>query len=149
MVGISLAGLKNYRLAVEAHRSALRIDGRLASSWHNLGYILGQRRQWRQAVPLYRRATETKPDWPRAWRDLGRALCHCGRHDEARAACRRALDLDPRSTATWRILGHVLDLENDGPGVLEVLERLRALDPALDCEPKSGDPNSDSNLGTH
>jgi len=114
-LGISLAGLKDYDLALKAHRFALHIDPSLAGSWHNMGFILGERGSWGQAVPFYRRATEAKPDWPRAWRDLGRALYHCRRADEAVAACRKALDLDPRSAESQRVLRHALAIQNDSP----------------------------------
>jgi tetratricopeptide (TPR) repeat protein len=113
--GISLAGLKHYDLAVKAHRSALDLDPSLAASWHNLGYIFGERGRWKQAIPFYREAALTKPEWPRAWRDLGRALCHCRRPGEAIAACRRALELAPRSAESRRVLRDALDLQANGP----------------------------------
>lgn len=54
-----------------------------------------------------------------------------GRHGGAIAAYRKALGLDPRGSCTWVLLGHVLDVQDDGPGVLEAYEQLRALDPPV------------------
>jgi tetratricopeptide (TPR) repeat protein len=65
-----------------------------------------------------------------AWRQLGWIYCLFLRHADAISALRRALDLVPGDPEAWHILARVLELENDGPALVQAFDRLVTVAPA-------------------
>ena len=70
------------------------------------------------------------PDDAPAWRQLGWIYSLFLRHKDAIAALRRALDLVPGDAEAWHILARVLELENDGPAIVQAFDRLVTVAPA-------------------
>jgi membrane associated rhomboid family serine protease len=94
------------------YERAVRVDGRRADWWYNLGIAYQRLGRERPAVEAYRQASNLEPRsalYQKTLTEWIGALAYrkevSGEHDEAAGLYREALDLDERNAANWFKLG--------------------------------------------
>lgn len=95
-LGAALIVTKDLPAAVEALRTAVRLNPSHAPSWYNLGFALRQSDHTREAVDAYARYITFAPKDPDPFYGLGMSLSALGRSDEAVAVLRTYLALETR-----------------------------------------------------
>lgn len=116
---------------IEAFRALLAVDGRSATAWYNLGYLLRCDRQFDGALAAYERALVHGIDRAEEIR-LNRAVIlseFLNRDEEAEAELQAALAINPRFIAAWLNLGNVLEDRGAANRASEAYRRVLALDP--------------------
>jgi tetratricopeptide (TPR) repeat protein len=97
------------RLAAEAYRSALEIEGDNVDALNNLGMLSYEDGDLEEAIALFRHAGELHPDHMLSHFNLGSALEETGHDDQARRHLRRAVQLDPEHADAQYNLAFVCD----------------------------------------
>jgi len=83
--------------AIEAYRTAIRLDPTDAWAMNNLAFVWIQQDEFEKALPALARATELRKDVPVFFNNLGMALEHTGHYTDATQAYAFAADLDGTS----------------------------------------------------
>jgi tetratricopeptide (TPR) repeat protein len=93
-LGNLLGAQRRFDEAVEAYRTAIRLDPNYAGAHYNMGIALWEKGEFDKAIDAYRQALRIKPDFDSAYNNLGNALKRMGRVEEAIDAYRKALSLN-------------------------------------------------------
>jgi len=123
--------------AIVAFRAATELDPQDASSWHNLGTLLVEKKLWNEAVSALERAVQIQPRFARAHVSLGAAyrgqsLAHVGEEGKpqrealyvrAKGEFEEALRIAPNLNVAHFNLG-VLYLDADSFPGMDTLTRL-------------------------
>ena len=107
-LGDALATAREFEKAVEAFRTALKIEPQSAAALASLGNALKSLRRFDEAIACYRRVVELAPHSAEAQSNLGLALKEAGQIEEALSCLRRAVALAPHHPEIQFNFGNVL-----------------------------------------
>jgi tetratricopeptide (TPR) repeat protein len=125
------AEMKDYDQAVAAAEEAIRLDPDDVVAWLVLGGAHAALHNFDEAARVLEEAVRLKPDYAAAWYNLGNVYGSIGKYDSAVAAHQEAVRLEPNEPTFLYNLGHSYALQGNRSKVLEVYEKLSALNPAL------------------
>ena len=117
--------------AVAYYLEAVRVRPDYAYGWYNLGALYGKSGLMQQAIDCYRMTVRFDPEFADAWNNLGAAYSVPGSYQEAAAYYQEAVRVRPGYASAWYNLGMIHVMLNRPETVLEIVHRLRRLDPAL------------------
>jgi len=92
-LGAALLERGDSKAAVEALRSAIRLQPKLGEAYYHMGRAMHARGKTRKAVTAHRTAVEITPDDPNSYVGLGLALIEEGYTDDAVVALKTAIEL--------------------------------------------------------
>lgn len=127
-LGISYGLFDRHREAVQAYKSALRLDPDFDESWKNLGNTYVKMGRYLEAVEALNEGLRLKPDCV-TWIELGNTYAIMGRHQEAVEALLEGLRLEPDYMIVWMHLKVFYDLPGNRGPALEAVGKLRQYDP--------------------
>ncbi len=107
-LGVTYAGKKQYRKAIEHYKRALEVHPGYLAVLNNLGGVLLDTGRPDQAVAYLERAVRIDPSYLNARVNLGNALIAAGRDAEAAHHLRHALTLDPDDVQARHNLANLL-----------------------------------------
>jgi serine/threonine-protein kinase len=117
--------------AVDAARTALRLDSTVVVAHTGLALALDHSFRWTEAESEYLKAIKLDASDATAHMQYGRHLMHRGRIAEATAEFRRATREDPLSGTAFVWLAHVLALAGAYDSALATYRHAREVDPGL------------------
>ena len=118
--------LKNYDLAEEAYRTALKLKPDSAHARLNLGAIYLEQKKFEEALAECEAASKLDPKEPRAYANAGVAHVNAGRPDKAVPFIKWAIKLDPKNALYRRDLGHAYSaMKQHGDAMMEYREGLK------------------------
>ena len=85
---------KDWKVAVEAQRSALALRPAFPEAWNELGFALRNQGRYPESLQAYDEALRLRPNFPEALEYLGEAYVKLGRLDDARRVLDRLRPLD-------------------------------------------------------
>ena len=97
---------KDWKVAVEAQRSALALRPAFPEAWNELGFALRNQGRYPESLQAYDEALRLRPDFPEALEYLGEAYVKVGRISDARRVLERLRALD---TGRARELAEVIE----------------------------------------
>ena len=124
-----LISQQHFDQAVVVLQDLIRLDGRNASHYANLGIAYVGLDRGEDAVNAFMRAVELAPENPSFHHNLGNALAGVARLDEAIAEYRRSLALAPGNAAVHQALGMVLVANGKPEEAVAELRRAASLAP--------------------
>jgi tetratricopeptide (TPR) repeat protein len=108
-----LADDNKWREAIEAYKSAIRLDPKYAPAYEGLGDAYLNTSKWEEALGAYKEAVRLAPNDPVAQYDLGYCYNTMGRHGEAFAPLVKAMNLDPQFAEAYYGIGYAYLKGND------------------------------------
>ena len=118
--------LKNYELAEEAYRTALKLKPDSAHARLNLGAIYLEQKKFDEAIVECEEAAKLNPKEPKAYANAGVAHVNAGRPDKAVPFFKWAIRLDPKNALYRRDLGHAYGaMKQHGDAMVEYREGLK------------------------
>ena len=115
--------------AIEALRTALRLQGTFNAARLNLALLLFQLRRFQLALEAYRQVLSSEPNSAAAWNGVGLVLVELKRFPDARNAFVRAVEADPDHAGAHYNLSFTLSNLGDYDGALRATKRALELDP--------------------
>jgi len=85
---------KDWKVAVEAQRSALALRPAFPEAWNELGFALRNQGRYPESLQAYDEALRLRPNFTEALESLGEAYVKLGRLDDARRVLDRLRPLD-------------------------------------------------------
>jgi tetratricopeptide (TPR) repeat protein len=101
---------RQFGLAEQAYRQAIKIDPEYAFGWNCLGNLFSDHLgRYEEAEKAYKQAIKIDPEYAYAWHCLGNLLKdHMSRYEEAEQAYRQAIKINPEYAYGWNRLGKLL-----------------------------------------
>ena len=93
--------LRNYELAVEVYKAAIRLKPDFFEAYNNLGWCYAAMGHYADAVEPYKTAIRLKPDAAKLYRNLAGAYGETRRYSQAVDALKTAILLEPRDTDNY------------------------------------------------
>ncbi len=118
---------RQYKEAVEAFTSAVRIDSTRFSPYFEAGKILYRAKLWKLAVPFLSRATNLKPDHVEAVSIYAQSLANAEIWNEAAKMSAQAVKLDAASVDNWRAYAYALTETREYKGAVDAFNKLEAM----------------------
>src|SRR6185312_9115063 len=115
--------------AIEAFRTALRLQTTFTAARLNLALLLFQLRRFQLALEAYRQVLSNEPNSAAAWNGVGLVLVELKRFPDARNAFVRAVETDPDHAGAHYNLSFTLSNLGDFDGALRATKRALELDP--------------------
>src|SRR5436190_7224274 len=122
ILGVSLAALGKTPEAVETLKRAIKINGKAASYYANLGEILRQAGDSQEALQALEQAIKLDPKNAQALNNLGIIHYELRKYKEAVGYYRRALEIRPDMPEALNNLGNALRTSGDIDGALNAYQ---------------------------
>ena len=132
-LAMALKELERSDEAMEALRTADRLDGGDAMACFQLGNLCRDKGQYELAKHSYTRAVALCPDLAEAHNNLGLVLRECGENEQAALCFEKALSIDPVMVAAYTNLGNLRQAQ----GLME--EAIESCQRALEINPQSAE----------
>ena len=116
--------------ALDAYRTSLKRNARVAAPWVGLANVLDRNQQRLEALECLQRGVAAEPDNPAVQVRLARSMHALGRLDGARHTYERALKIKPDSVSAWMGLGELLEDLGKAEGAADAYRKILALKPA-------------------
>jgi len=95
--------------AIEAYRSALKINPKDEQVYINLGVVHRALGDINEAIGAFKKAIEIKPQSQEAYFNLGAVYNGLGRQGEAIEAFKKSLEIDPKNAEAYNYLGSIYE----------------------------------------
>ena len=128
--GVVLSRLEETQHAVEAYKTALRLEPAFSEALNNLATAFTNLKQFKEALGCYQQLVNRGQADAEVYTNLARALKGAGQQDNALQALRRALKLNPLFADAYNDIGNLLNDRGEHD------EAIKAYESALNLEPK-------------
>lgn len=128
MHGCSYEKSNMYREAIEAYKTALRINPDFTEAYISLGLLNYKIGNYSEAVDAYKHAVKIKPDTLSVYNKLGAAYILLGEYPMAIDAFKQSIRIDPDNSETHFNLGVAYVISGDKDGAIGVYITLKKLD---------------------
>ena len=107
--GYAFSKDKQFDLAIEAYREAIKLDPGSATAYHNLGVAYANTKRRHEALEAFQMAVKLGPGDARFHVSLASSYMGLTRWAESEAAFKEAIRLDPNRGDTYNAYGFLLD----------------------------------------
>jgi tetratricopeptide (TPR) repeat protein len=129
LLGLAALQSRDYELAAEQIRRAIRLKNDVAAFHSNLGIAYQSLKKLDDAIACFRRAVKLAPNYPEAHNNLANALREQGKVRDAITEWRRAVSLRPNYVDAWLNLAIVLPQLGDKEASVRCLREVVRLWP--------------------
>ena len=105
--GVTAQKEGNSRLAIDAYKAAIMLDGDYYDAYLNLGAMYFSQKQYDDALATLKKATEKNPKGVDAFVNLAKVQTQLQKYVEAETSLKAAMTLDPKRTDLYKDLAKV------------------------------------------
>lgn len=128
-LGIAYSGMSQHTEAVNAYRTALKIDPNDVVANNNLGNEYLRAGQYQDAADMFKHILDAGANYSGTWNNLGVALAHLSRNDEAISAWKKASEIDPADIKPLTNLGAQYYSVGDYDAAIDAYQKVLEIDP--------------------
>jgi tetratricopeptide (TPR) repeat protein len=147
-LGVSLATLEQFELAIASYQQAIDLDPKYASPHNGFGYLYANQGKYELAITSYQQAINIDPKLAILHYCLGYVYYSQGKYELAIASYQKAIDLDPKYANPHNGLGYVYRIQGEYELASASYQKAINLDPKF-ASPHNGLGNVYSDQGKY